>query len=98
MPFELVTRAFERTIEKKGTPNKSYMGGILKKWHEAGALTLDAVLAHEQKTRGQSTSQSVTGNTSGTSGESTFDVDDFFAAALDRSFAGSLQSDGENKE
>lgn len=96
MPFELVTLAFDRTIEKKGTPNKSYMGGILKKWHEAGLFTVDAVLAHEQQ-RSAGVAQSTAGNVSGASGESTFDVDAFFQAALDRSFSVE-QSGTDNKE
>ncbi len=98
MPFELVTLAFDRTVEKKGSPNKSYMGGILKRWHEAGLMCVDAVMEHEQQTRGSGiasgTGSSAAGAASaGASGESTFNVEDFFQAALDRSFA-----DGGKKE
>ena len=101
MPFELVTLAFDRTVEKKGTPKKSYMGGILRKWHESGLTTVDAVIAHEQQTREQNGGgHSHSGqNVGGATGESTFDIDDFFQAALDRSFAASGQSaDGGKKE
>lgn len=87
MPFDLVTVAFERTVEKKGTPQKSYINGILKKWHEAGILSIEALEEYEQSTKGAPAQKSqVQSGSAGSTGESTFDVDDFFTAALERMY------------
>lgn len=90
IPFELVALAFDRTVEKKGAPKKSYMGGILKKWHEAGYRTADDVLTAEQQTRdkGETRSSAIGGAT----GDSTFDIDDFFNAALERAYGESADT------
>lgn len=85
MPFDLVRVAFERTVEKKGTPQKSYINGILKKWHEAGILSVEALDRYEQSAMG-GPSQKSQGQSAGSTGESTFDVDDFFTAALERMY------------
>ena len=36
IPFELVKLAFDRTVEKKGKPEKHYINAILTKWHSLG--------------------------------------------------------------
>lgn len=97
IPFELVRVAFERTVEKKGTPQKSYINGILKKWQEASVKTLEELESYEQSKRGAS--QAMTGGQSpvGTSGESTFDIDEFFSAALNRTY-GEGESRGSDTE
>ena len=91
MPFDLVALAFDRTVEKKGTPKKNYMGGILKKWHEAGHRTVDDVLAAEQNRDSKADTR---GTSAGATGDATFDIDDFFNAALERAYG---QSDAQKK-
>ena len=88
MPFELVTLAFERTIEKKGTPQKSYIGGILKKWKELSLYTVDDVLNHEENEKAARIAPNTaqTGAKKGASGAQSFDVNEFFNAALVRSY------------
>ena len=80
MPFELVRLAFDRTVEKKGTPQKNYMNGILAKWHELGLKSEAEVTSHEQsgKTDKKATAASAL--------EKSFDVNEFFNAALDRTY------------
>ncbi len=92
MPFDLVSLAFDRTVEKKGTPKKNYMGGILKKWHEAGYRTVEDVLAAEQETRDKADNRGKP--SSGATGDSTFDIDDFFNAALERAYGESTAEAG----
>ncbi len=92
MPFELVTVAFERTVEKKGTPQKSYINGILKSWHSQGIRSEEQLYEYESKQRDKKASLSASGKKSegafsGKTGESTFDIDDFFAAALERTYS-----------
>ena len=71
---EIIEKAFEATVN--GTGGKAsipYANSILQRWHEEGLDTLEAILA------GGSRSQTQTA-------DSTFDTDDFFAAALRRSY------------
>ena len=87
MPFELVRLAFERTVEKKGAPQKNYINGILKSWHEAGLSSVSEVEEYESKRREEkTTSQNTQKSTQGATGESTFDIDEFFSAALERTY------------
>ena len=99
IPFDLVKIAFDRTVEKKGTPQKSYINGILKAWHEAGIKTEEELFSYEQRDRAEKGAQSVYTAQKGTSGESTFDVNEFFAAALERTYSednkNTDKSDGE---
>ena len=98
MPFDLVRVAFERTIEKKGTPQKSYINGILKKWHDASVNSIEALERYEDAAR-DSNPVRVEGTNSarGATGESTFDVDDFFNAALKRMYGDSSTESGSDK-
>ena len=81
MPFELVKLAFDRTVEKKGTPQKSYINGILKSWHGLSLHSEEEVEAYEQKSKesGKKTAADAA------SAES-FDVNEFFNAALERTY------------
>ena len=84
MPFDLVIMAYERTVEKKGSPQKAYMNGILSSWHNASLFTEEDVLRHEQA---QKESPNVKGSAkNGAVGEQSFDVNEFFDAALKRSY------------
>lgn len=95
MPFELVRVAFERTVEKKGTPQKSYINGILKKWKEANIKSIEELSLYEQN---KGAVQKSTGSIQGTTGESTFDIDDFFSAALDRMYGGTADAGNAKEE
>lgn len=38
--IDMITHAYERAVEKKGSFNFSYMNGILRSWHESGLKTV----------------------------------------------------------
>ena len=95
MPFELVRVAFERTVEKKGTAQKSYINGILKKWNEANVRSIAELSAYEQD---KSSAKKPTDAPAGSTGESTFDIDDFFSAALDRMYGSASDTDKASEE
>ena len=40
---EMITEAYERCVDKKSEFSISYMNGILKRWHEKGIKSLDAL-------------------------------------------------------
>ena len=78
LPFELVRLAFDRTVEKKGKPEKFYMNGILTKWHAQGLKSESEVLEFEKAGK--------TKIPVAQKGEGSFDVNDFFNAALERTY------------
>ena len=80
MPFELVRLAFDRTVEKKGTPQKNYINGILQKWYEQGFKSESEVVAYEQSPKADKKA------TAASALEKSFDVNEFFNAALDRTY------------
>ncbi len=48
---ELISLAYERTIEQKGKLSFAYLGGILEKWHEKGVKTVQQ--AHDEMLGGK---------------------------------------------
>ena len=77
--IDVVQRAYEITVGATNTPSPAYANAILERWNSEGLKTvaeIDAKLAEEAAAKGEST----------TLGNS-FDTDDFFEAALKRSFA-----------
>ncbi len=81
LPFELVRLAFERTVEKKGTPQKSYINGILTKWHNTGLKSESEVIEFEKNSKPAKKAPASTPQGSGS-----FNVDEFFSAALERTY------------
>ena len=73
-PIEIITRAYEITVEKTGKVSYSYMAKILDNWHIAGIKTVEDV---EKSLTDYQSKQKLS--------MSTFDTDDFFEAALKRS-------------
>ncbi len=70
--FDMVQLAFEKTVDNTGKISTTYMNGILKRWNESGYETRDDVK---------------NGDSSRTAGtESSFVVDEFIEAALNRGF------------
>lgn len=77
---EAVRRAYDITVNATNEPSVAYANAILERWNAEGAHTaaeVDALLARESEKKGE-------GTTLGNS----FDTDDFFEAALKRSFDG----------
>lgn len=54
---DMISLAYEKTVEKKGNISFGYMNGILKSWHESGHKNPDDVYAAEAKFAGESEKQ-----------------------------------------
>ena len=77
--IDVVQRAYDITVSATNTPSPAYANAILERWNSEGLKTaaeIDAKLAEEAIAKGD-----------GTSLGNSFDTDDFFEAALQRSFA-----------
>ena len=74
---DVITRAYEVTVDRLGEYKLAYMNRVLENWHKDGLLTIDAVEASiEEYQKNKSESQK---NKSG------FETDEYFEAALARS-------------
>lgn len=74
---DVITRAYEVTVDKLGTVKLTYMNKVLENWHRDGLDTLEAVEASLEKY-----SQSKADAAKNGSG---FETDEYFEAALARS-------------
>lgn len=71
--FDMIEKAYEITVNATSKPSMSYTNKVLESWYTQGIKTVEDLERDTKKTD------------SGKSGMS-FDVDDFFKAALDRSY------------
>lgn len=82
--YEVIKKAYEITIDKINEPSTAYMNKILENWHDAGlrsAEDIEASLeAYKQKKLELSAGKKSDGKQSG------FETDEFFEAALARSY------------
>ncbi len=78
----IIEHAYESTVNSTSTPSIAYMGKILENWHDAGYSTLDEVKTAETEYR---KSKNYSNDPQNDGGDS-FDTDDFFEAALKRSY------------
>lgn len=74
LSFELVSYAYEITVNTIGEVKLSYMNKILDRWHKAGTLSVDEVKRAESEKK----------NTEKQPSGKSFDDDEFFAAAVAR--------------
>lgn len=81
--MDVITRAFEVTVDAKGAPNLKYMDAVLSNWNRDGLRTVADVEAAEAKFQAEKTDKK--GKKIADSGEGSFNTDDFFAAAVRRS-------------
>lgn len=81
LPLDLIRHAYEITVSKTGKPSVPYTNAILEKWRADNLVTLSAVETAEDAQRAQAQP--------GTS----FNTDDFFEAALKRSYGESYTDD-----
>ncbi len=75
---DIIRRAYEITVNATNKPSLPYANSILERWHSEGldtAAQIDAKLDAEREKKGQAV---MTGS---------FDTDDFFEAALKRSYS-----------
>ena len=76
---EVIRLAYDITVDNTGSPALAYANTILESWHALGLRTADEVAAEIEKSR------AARKNAKGTPDKS-FDTDEFFEAALKRTF------------
>ncbi len=84
--IEIVRIAYEITVNATGDASMAYAGAILDRWHAEGLRDREQILAaiEEEARQKQAKDKPTLGNS--------FDTDDFFEAALQRSFAESTEN------
>lgn len=87
----MIERAYEATVDSIGEASMRYTDGVLKRWQAEGLTTPEAVDASDEKWRreheGGTASQGGKNSKSGKQeSQGSFDTDDFFEAALRRSY------------
>ena len=85
---DIIRRAYEITVGAINEPSLPYTNSILERWHSEGletAAQIDAKLDAEREKKGQTPRQG------------SFDTDDFFEAALCRSYSDTDSQTGEHR-
>jgi DnaD/phage-associated family protein len=90
--MDVITRAFEVTVDAKGSPNLKYMDAVLSNWNRDGLRTISDVEAAEAKFQAEKTAKA-SGNKIAEGREGSFNTDDFFAAAVRRSLGEDFDPD-----
>jgi len=81
MTKDMLSKAYEITVEKTGEAGFPYMNAVIENWHKAGYSSLEEVIsAEEAYRRDKEAKNSQNGK------PSSFDTDEFFEAALKRSY------------
>lgn len=78
--IDVIRMAYDITIDVKHEPIPKYTGAILENWYNEGLRTVEEITAHEEAKRCAKESKSKT------DGDKSYDLDDFFEAALRRRF------------
>lgn len=73
--IDVIRMAYEITVDRKNGFKLDYMNGIIERWNAEGLRTADDVAAREQTQRQEKAAQN----------DKSYDLDDFFEAALRRS-------------
>ncbi len=77
--IEIITRAYEITVANTNEASLPYTHAILERWNTEGLMTLEDVERSIEERRAQK-------QASGETADGSFDTDDFFEAALKRSY------------
>ncbi|MBQ8474222.1 MAG: DnaD domain protein [Clostridia bacterium] len=78
LPFEIIEKAFEITVMNTGKASVDYCNTVLCRWFDAGYKTIDEVEAAIEQYRHDKTGAA--------DKKTSFDTDDFFEAAINRSY------------
>jgi DnaD/phage-associated family protein len=83
--MDIIRKAYEITVDTKGSPKMSYMNSVLANWNRDGLRTLEQI--EEAQTAFNESKKKERGEkVQGTSApQGTFDTEDFFEAAVRRS-------------
>lgn len=73
MPFETIRLAYERSVDATGGVSFAYMNKIIETWHNNGFTTAEQIASGDRKPAAASTAGA------------SFDADEFFTAALQKS-------------
>ncbi|MBQ8213101.1 MAG: DnaD domain protein [Clostridia bacterium] len=90
--IDVVTKAYEMTVNATNEPSMPYANSIIERWHANGLHTLEEIERAEAEQKEKKANKK-DGKPVGTVLGNSFDTDDFFEAAMRRSFA---NSDGNN--
>lgn len=77
LDIDVITLAYEVTVDSIGEYKIAYMNGVLENWHRDGLVTVEAVEQSRESYKKKKAADSAS--------ESSFDFDEFFEAALARS-------------
>lgn len=95
MPYELIEMSFNIAVDSTGKASLEYMSKILSDWHDSGILTVEqAEAANEEYKKNGSGRKKFSDNTKKEAVKS-FDTDEFFEKALQRSYAMMKEKVGE---
>lgn len=83
---ELIRAAYEETVSKINKPSMDYTNKVLENWYSVGCKTPEDVAAAAQQ------------HAAGAQPGSSFKTDEFFEAALKRSYASAEQSENDDKK
>ena len=89
--LDVITRAFEVTVDAKGSPNLKYMDAVLANWNRDGLRTLEDIEASEARFQAQKAEK--LNKKPASDGQGSFNTDDFFAAAVRRSLGDDFDPD-----
>ena len=84
---DIISRAYEVTVDAKGSPNLKYMDAVLANWNRDGLRTLEDIEASEARFQAQKKGKAASDETG------SFNTDDFFAAAVRRSLGDDFDPD-----
>ena len=79
---DVITRAYEITVNNTGDASMDYANAVLENWHSANLTTLEQIDESIAKRKAEKKPSEKNGSAS------SFDTDDFFEAALKRSYEG----------
>jgi DnaD/phage-associated family protein len=81
--LDIIRHAYEITVDAKGKPSIPYMNSVLANWNAAGLQTLAAINEAQEKFKAENSPE---GKKKAAKSEGSFETDDFFKAAVRRSF------------
>ena len=84
--MEIIKLAYDVTVDAKGSPNLSYMNSVLANWNRDDLRTPEAVQAAQEAFHAEQDKTRTGGKGKISTPTGSFDTDDFFSAAVRRSF------------
>ena len=95
--MEIIRLAYDVTVDAKGSPNMSYMNSVLANWNRDGLRTPEAVQSAQAAFHAEQEKTRTGGKGKTTAPTGSFDTDDFFSAAVRRSFGEDFDPADPNK-